>query len=107
MGFVSPAADYIEQRINLNTLLVSYPPATTIIYDGEETYIVDRSVKPKQGSTLAFEVFEESQIGRLMGKSIITPDGEAYEGDALEEVTALGVVPSIIMKLCEDDRSTI
>ena len=30
-GFPSPAADYVEQRIDLNELLVSHPSSTTVI----------------------------------------------------------------------------
>jgi len=107
MGFPSPANDYIEKRLDLNELLVSHPSATMILDDDDQFYVIDRSIKPKQGSTLAFEIFGESQIGKLMGQSIITPDGEAYEGEAMEEVKVLGVVTSIIIRLSEDDRPTI
>ena len=69
-GFPSPATDYIEDDVDLNTHLVKNPPATFIIrvqgksmsdvgiYDGD-LLVVDRSINPKNSSTVIANVNEE------------------------------------------------
>ncbi|PLK78445.1 hypothetical protein CWN37_09340 [Klebsiella pneumoniae] len=43
-----------------------------------------------------------NQIAKLMGKSLITEDGEAIEGEALDDVTVSGVVTHIIVDVRSD-----
>ena len=69
-GFPSPATDYIEDDVDLNTHLIKNAPATFIIrvqgksmanvgiYDGD-LLIVDRSINPKNSSTVIANVNEE------------------------------------------------
>ena len=69
-GFPSPATDYIEDDVDLNTHLIKNAPATFIIrvqgksmtnvgiYDGD-LLIVDRSIDPKNLSTVIANVNEE------------------------------------------------
>ena len=69
-GFPSPATDYIEDDVDLNTHLIKNAPATFIIrvqgksmtdvgiYDGD-LLIVDRSINPKNFSTVIANVNEE------------------------------------------------
>ena len=69
-GFPSPATDYIEDDVDLNTHLIKNAPATFIIrvqgksmtnvgiYDGD-LLIVDRSINPKNLSTVIANVNEE------------------------------------------------
>ena len=62
MGFPSPAADYVEERISLDKRLIAHPAATYMMIAGA-TYlragimkgamlIVDSSLTPKDGSLL-------------------------------------------------------
>ena len=62
-GFPSPAADYIEERIDLNELLIRNPPATfcarvsgdSMIDIGildEDLVTVDRSLEPRPGKVV-------------------------------------------------------
>lgn len=44
-----------------------------------------------------------TQFAKLMGKSLITDDGEAIEGTALEEVEVLGRVTFFINRALDDD----
>ncbi|MET0637357.1 MAG: translesion error-prone DNA polymerase V autoproteolytic subunit [Chitinophagaceae bacterium] len=59
-GFPSPAADYIEERINLNSFLIKHPEATFIVKCSGHSMInafipplcylvVDRSLKAQNG----------------------------------------------------------
>ena len=69
-GFPSPATDYIEEDIDLNIHLIKNIPATFIIrvqgksmsdvgiYD-EDLLIVDKSLKPKNFSTVIANVHDE------------------------------------------------
>ena len=69
-GFPSPATDYIEEDINLNIHLIKNVPATFIIrvqgksmtdvgiYDGD-LLVVDKSLKPKNFSTVIANVHDE------------------------------------------------
>ena len=69
-GFPSPATDYIEEDIDLNMHLIKNVPATFIIrvqgksmnnvgiQDGD-LLVVDRSLKPKNFSTVVANVHDE------------------------------------------------
>ena len=69
-GFPSPATDYMEEDIDLNIHLIKNTPATFVIrvqgksmssvgiYDGD-LLIVDKSLKPKNFSTVIANVHDE------------------------------------------------
>ena len=69
-GFPSPATDYVEDDIDLNAYLIKNTPSTFIIrvqgksmndvgiHDGD-LLVVDRSVNPKNFSTIIANVNEE------------------------------------------------
>ena len=69
-GFPSPATDYIEEDVDLNVHLIKNVPATFIIrvqgksmtdvgiYDGD-LLVVDRSLDPKNFSTVVANVHDE------------------------------------------------
>ena len=72
-GFPSPATDYVEDDINLNTHLIKNAPSTFLIrvqgksmsligiHDGD-LLVVDRSLNPKNFSTVIANVSEELVI---------------------------------------------
>ena len=76
-GFPSPATDYIEDDIDLNSHLITNAPATFIIrvqgksmtnvgiYDGD-LLIVDKSLNPKSFSTVIANVNEELVVKTLI-----------------------------------------
>jgi len=79
-GFPSPATDYVEDDIDLNACLIKNIPSTFLIrvqgksmssigiYDGD-LLVVDRSLNPKNFSTVIANVNEE-----LVVKTFIFPD---------------------------------
>ena len=83
-GFPSPATDYIEDDIDLNSHLITNAPATFIIrvqgksmvnvgiYDGD-LLIVDKSLDPRNFSTVIANVNEE-----LVVKTLIKERGVSY-----------------------------
>lgn len=92
MGFPSPATDYIEDSICLNRLFIPHPSATSLVEFGGLQYVIDSAAVPGPGSEICYEIFGEVAIGKFMGRAIITPDGDAIEGEALSEVIVLGAV---------------
>ena len=83
-GFPSPATDYIEEDVDLNVHLIKNVPATFIIrvqgksmtdvgiYD-EDLLIVDKSLKPKNFSTVIANVHDE-----LVVKSFVKEKDEQF-----------------------------
>lgn len=92
MGFPSPAVDYIEDGICLNRLFIPHPSATSLVEFGGLQYVIDSAAVPGPGSEICYEIFGEVAIGKFMGRAIITPDGDAIEGEALSEVIVIGTV---------------
>lgn len=90
MGFPSPATDYVEQRLSVNTICNVGP--NTLVFEQSGGYVVlDISLKPSQGSQVLIQHGGGTELATLRGKALITEDGEAIEGEALEDVEVLGV----------------
>jgi len=102
MGFPSPAQDYVESRIDLNKLFILHPSATFLVERGNLSYVVDSSLKPRPGDEVCYELFGEQGIGKMMGRAIITPEGEAIEGALLDDMLIRGVVVVQVMKVWDD-----
>ena len=83
-GFPSPATDYVEDDIDLNTHLIKNIPSTFLIrvqgksmndigiYDGD-LLVVDRSLNPKNFSTVIANVNEE-----LVVKSFVKEKNQSF-----------------------------
>ena len=83
-GFPSPATDYVEDDVDLNTHLIKNIPSTFLIrvqgksmnsmgvHDGD-LLIVDRSLTPKNFSTVVININEE-----LVVKSFIKENNQSY-----------------------------
>jgi len=83
-GFPSPATDYVEDDVDLNTHLIKNMPSTFLIrvqgksmksigiHDGD-LLVVDRSLNPKKFSTVVANVNEE-----LVVKSFVKQKNESF-----------------------------
>ena len=101
-GFPSPATDYIEDDLDLNSYLIKNAPATFIIrvqgksmnevgiHDGD-LLIVDRSINPKNLSTVIANVNEE-----LVVKTFLKEKGNNYLRSGKNKVE-LNENPSVII----------
>ena len=101
-GFPSPATDYIEDDVDLNTHLIKNAPATFIIrvqgksmanvgiYDGD-LLIVDRSINPKNSSTVIANVNEE-----LVVKTFLREKDKNYLSSGLNKIE-LNENPNVII----------
>ena len=116
-GFPSPATDYVEDDLDLNTHLIKNSPATFIIrvqgksmtdagiYDGD-LLIVDRSINPKSYSTVVANVNEELVVKTFIREKDQTflASGSKNKARKIElsnnpEIIIWGVVTYVIHKL--------
>ena len=112
-GFPSPATDYIEDDVDLNTHLIKNAPATFIIrvqgksmtnvgiYDGD-LLVVDRSINPKNSSTVIANVNEELVVKTFIrGKNnnYLASGPNKIELSENPNVIIWGVVTYVIHKL--------
>jgi len=83
-GFPSPATDYVEDEIDLNAFLIKNPPSTFLIrvqgksmnkagIYNDDLLVVDRSLNPKNFSTVIANVNEE-----LIVKTFIKEKNQSF-----------------------------
>lgn len=114
-GFPSPAADYAEEGLDLNSYLVQNKPATFMftvkgdsmmgagICDGDKV-VVDKALKPKHKDIVVAVVNDEYTIKRLYqlrGKTELQPENPYYQPITFEEGSELqiwGVVVGVVRK---------
>lgn len=119
-GFPSPGADYVEDALDLNQMLVRNPPATFFvrcrgqsmldagIHDGD-VLVVDRSVHPSCGKIVVAVLDGTLFVKRLRtigGRLALVSENKAEESkykpmffDESQENTLWGVVTSVVRKL--------
>jgi DNA polymerase V len=113
-GFPSPAADYIEDRIDLNELLIKTPSATFFVkVEGESMtgafippkalLVVDRSLTASPGDIIVAVINGEFTVKRLLkvGNDVfLKPENPKYKKIKIEdemEFQVWGVVSNIII----------
>lgn len=107
MGFPSPANDYIEKRIDLNDVLMPHRNNMILIETPDGFVLADKSVKPKPGDKIAFQLGEFPQLGRMFRTGIITSDGETIDGEGMDGIIVLGKVTSEVISVHEHSRPII
>ena len=114
-GFPSPAADYVEEGLDLNAYLVRNQPATFMfsvkgdsmihagIQEGDKV-IVDRALNPKHDDIVVAVVAGDYTIKRLykhMGRVELRPENPAYPPIVFQEGAELlvwGVVVGVVRR---------
>ena len=113
-GFPSPATDYIEEDVDLNIHLIKNVPATFIIrvqgksmmdvgiYD-EDLLVVDKSLKPKNFSTVVANVHDELVVKNFVkekDEQFLTSGSKKIEDKIIinndSEIFIWGVVTYVI-----------
>ena len=112
-GFPSPATDYVEDNIDLNACLIKNAPSTFLIrvqgksmnsigiHDGD-LLVVDRSLNPKNFSTVIANVNEELVVKTFVkekDKSFLTSGSNKINLTESSEVCVWGVVTYTIHAL--------
>lgn len=114
-GFPSPAADYSEEALDLNTYLVRNKPATFMfsvkgdsmigasIEDGDKV-VVDRALNPKHNDIVVAVLNGEYTIKRLfkhLGRVELRPENLAYQPIKFNDGSELlvwGVVVGVVRR---------
>lgn len=111
-GFPSPAADYVEQRIDLNELLIQHPSATYFVkaagdsmteagISAGDLLVVDSSRKPDHGDIVIAAVDGEFTVKRLQLRPTVqlNPMNSAYSPIIIgseDTLDVFGVVTFIV-----------
>jgi len=105
MGFVSPAGDYVERRLNPDDMLTT--DQSRILETSTGYAVIEPVSKLKQGMVLILLFDGHIQFAKLQERSLITEDGEAIEGEAAELVEVMGRVTFFINRAREDENPLI
>ena len=115
-GFPSPAEDYLEGKLDLNSHLIKHPAATFFvrvtgdsmidagIHSGD-LVIVDRALEPVDGNVVIAVINGEltvKRIRRIKDRLLLIPDNKNYEALEIDEEMAFevwGVVTHVIHAL--------
>ena len=115
-GFPSPAADYEEDKLDLNKHLIKHPAATFFVRTiGDsmigagihcgDLLIVDRSLEARDKSVVIAVVNGELTVKRIRIKKkkiTLEPENESYRAQEINEnmeFEVWGIVTSVIHKL--------
>ena len=101
MGFVSPATDYVEQRLSPASICTTNE--SRILETSTGFVVIEPVSQLVQGQVLLILSGGRTQFAKLRGKALITDDGEAIEGSAAEEVEVMGRVTYFINSTDTDD----
>lgn len=102
MGFVSPANDFAESTLTVNRIC-NVGANTRVVETSDGYAVIDVGRGPQQGDTVLISYDGRSEFAKLMGMALITADGEAIEGEALDDVEVGGVVTHSIIDLMSDE----
>lgn len=98
MGFPSPAKDYVERTLSPN-ILCHIDGNCRVIETSAGYAVINTAIRPKQGSNILISMCGLLQFAVVRGKAIITEDGEAIEGDALDDVDVKGVLTFLVNRV--------
>lgn len=101
-GFPSPALDYTEAR--LTPASICGIDANSLVIETSSGYaVIDKGARPKQGEYCLINFCCRNHFARLSGRSLILEEGEALEGDALDDVSVIGVVTWLVNRTRDDE----
>ncbi len=83
--------------------LCSIGPNTRVVQTETGYAVVDFFIKPKQQDTVLIQYSGGTDFAKVMGHAFITRDGEALEGEALDDVVVLGIVTFVINRTSRND----
>lgn len=104
MGFPSPATDYVEPILTV-AYLCGITNNSLVIETSGGYAVIEKELPVGQGDLLLATFDGRSHFAKWAGAALITEDGEAIEGEALDDVTVHGVVTFTIKIFRQDDVS--
>lgn len=106
MGFPSPATDYQEPRLTID-LICGINGNCRVIETSCGWAVINVALRPQQGDTLLVNIDGKNQFVKLHGQALITEEGEAIEGEALNDVIVHGVLTHSINRVGNDNCPSI
>lgn len=79
-------------------------PYASIVETQEGYDVIEKASAFKRGDILLIWFCGRQQHAYWAGDSLITDDGEAIEGEALDDVRLVGVVTHTIRPVCSDEN---
>ncbi|MGG5837508.1 hypothetical protein [Huaxiibacter chinensis] len=101
MGFPSPAMDYVEGPLT-PAYICNIGAESRLLETDAGFAVIEPASKKHPGDVFLILSDGHTQFAKLMGGALITDDGEAIEGPALEEVEVLGRVTFFINRAVDD-----
>jgi DNA polymerase V len=115
-GFPSPAADYAEESLDFNDLLIRRRAATYCLRVAgdsmsgagilpDDILVVDRSLSPANGDIVVAALngeFTVKRFSRSRGSVVLHPENPAYRAIAIgeeEDFQVFGVVTAVVRQL--------
>lgn len=115
-GFPSPAEDFIEENLDLNSYLIKNQPATFLVkvqgdsmknagINSGDILVVDKSKEPGSGKIVVAVIDGELTVKRLLKQkdgAILMPENENYKPIELKKENDLmiwGVVVGVVRKI--------
>lgn len=95
MGFPSPAADYVSATLTADSIC-GLTSNSLVIQTSEGVAVVDSGLVVRQGDVLLASLDGRSYFGKILGQAFITHDGDAVEGEVLNDLQVIGVVTHFI-----------
>ncbi|QLN20058.1 hypothetical protein HVZ29_15015 [Escherichia coli] len=95
MGFPSPSMDYAESALTVSRLC-NYDVNCRAVETSQGYAVINVSKKATQGAVVLFSFHGHVQFAKVRGRSLITDDGEAIEGSALDDAVVIGVLTHLI-----------
>lgn len=106
MGFPSPATDYTETTLTIDRMC-GYDANCRTVGTSLGYAIVNVASKPHPGDTVLISYCGRTEFAIVQGESLIVPEGEAIEGDALDETTVHGVVTHFLNRAISSEVDPI
>ena len=106
MGFASPATDYVERQLSPE-VICNMGAESRVLETDVGFAIIEPAAKSAHGDVLLILCEGRTQFAKFMGQALITDDGEAMEGVALEEVEVLGRVTFFVNRAFGDDECPV
>ncbi len=106
MGFPSPAKDYIERTLTIDTIC-GVTANSLVIETSHGLAVIEKGMKPTPDSTYLISYSGGCHFARRRGDALITVDGEVLEGEVLDEVDVKGILTHLINRTTDDDNPAI
>ncbi|WP_370972542.1 hypothetical protein [Enterobacter wuhouensis] len=106
MGFPSPASDYVEQTLSI-TSICGYDGNCRTIETSAGYAIINVAKKPSAGDSVLITFCGRMDFATVQGKALITQDGEAIEGDSLDDANVMGVITFLVNRATDTDNSPV